>query len=474
MIKDQQLINYEDYPILEGRYALIKKIGSGVTCSVKLAKDIQSDNFYAVKLLKTKGGKNSMTQNEKVFRSEMENLKKIQHKNIIGIVEGGRGVIKKPCGTNKLKDFIVLEIASNGELFDFLFFPKKGFGEYYGRYLFTELINGLEACHSAGVAHRDLKTENIMVNENWILKLADFGYSTLLKGTSGNGVLTTPLGTLSYAAPEILSKKPYQGSSADLFSCGVILFVLVTGKLPFGKALVYDNYYRNFVRSDYEGFWSLMGPKIDPVSDEFKSILNSILAYDPSQRPNIEDIKNHAWMKKSMPDYQEILEEFEKRKVIVKNMRELEAQQQQQEKKNRQVKIVKTGGYKGDCDEANFEEQPERILNDWVESSNPCKFKIKGSQVDDVLNKLYEYFSKVDTREKKIDVSMNSYKLNIEYEIEKEVKELDLDVEKLELEISISQANNDLVVEFLKKNGEKFEFYDIFENFLSFDQSVNI
>ena len=64
MIKDQQLINYEDYPILEGRYALIKKIGSGVTCSVKLAKDIQSDNFYAVKLLKTKGGKNSMTQNE--------------------------------------------------------------------------------------------------------------------------------------------------------------------------------------------------------------------------------------------------------------------------------------------------------------------------------------------------------------------------------------------------------------------------
>jgi len=75
-------------------------------------------------------------------------------------------------------DYIVLEIAENGELFDYLYFPGKGFGEDFGRYLFKELVNGLEACHKAGVAHRDLKTENIMMNDDWTLKIADFGYAT--------------------------------------------------------------------------------------------------------------------------------------------------------------------------------------------------------------------------------------------------------------------------------------------------------
>ncbi|MFM7859475.1 MAG: protein kinase domain-containing protein, partial [Flammeovirgaceae bacterium] len=130
------------------------------------------------------------------------------------------------------------------------------------------------------------------------------------------------LGTLSYAAPEILNKKPYFGKSTDIFSSGVILFVLVNGKLPFGKALVYDNYYRNFIRNDYEGFWTLIGPKLDPVSDEFKSLINSILAADPAQRPSIDEIKNHPWMKKNMANEEEMVEEFEKRKGVVKQMRE--------------------------------------------------------------------------------------------------------------------------------------------------------
>jgi len=308
-----------------------------------------------------------------------------------------------------------------------------------------------------------------MMNEEWGLKLADFGYSTLLQGKTGTGVLTTPLGTLSYAAPEILNKKPYNGKTADIFSCGVILFVLVTGKLPFGKALVYDNYYRNFVRNDYEGFWALMGPKIDPISDEFKSIINSILASEPSQRPSIDEIKNHAWFKKNIPALDEVTEEFNKRKVVVKQMRELEAQQQENEKKKNRV--VKTGGYRGEGDEVAFIEEGNRELQEWIESTNPCKFKIKGSEADAALNKIYEYFKKVDKKDKKIDVSKNAYKFDVEYEIEKEVKELGLDVETLKLEVSVSRADDDLVVEFLKKSGEKFEFYDVFENL---NKTINV
>jgi len=306
------------------------------------------------------------------------------------------------------------------------------------------------------------------MNESWILKLADFGYSTLLQGKTGTGVLTTPLGTLSYAAPEILNKKPYNGKTADLFSCGVILFVLVTGKLPFGKALVYDNYYRNFVRNDYEGFWTLMSPKIDPISDEFKGLINSILAAEPSQRPTIEEIKNHPWMKKVVPSDEEITEEFEKRKDVVKKMRELEAQQQQQEKKNR---VVKTGGYKGEGDDVVFIEEGNREIQDWIQSNNPCKLKVKGTDADALLNRVYEYFVKVDKREKKINVSKNDYKFTVEYDLEKEVKELGLDVETLQLEVILSRSEDDIVVEFLKKGGEKFEFYDTFENL---NKTINV
>jgi len=139
----------------------------------------------------------------------------------------------------------------------------------------------------------------------------------------------------------------------------------------------------------------------------------------------------------------------------------LEAQQQQQEKKNR---VVKTGGYKGDGDEVVFIEEGNRDLQDWVKSNNPCKLKIKGSDADAVLNKVYEYFVKVDKREKKIDVSKTGYRFTVEYDLEKEVEELGLDVEKMQLEVCLSKSEDDLIVEFMKKSGEKFEFYDIFEN----------
>jgi len=80
------------------------------------------------------------------------------------------------------------------------------------------------------------------------------------------------------------------------------------------------------------------------------------------------------------------------------------------------------------------------------------------------LNRVYEYFVKIDKREKKIDVSKNDYRFTVEYDLEKEVKELGLDVEKLQLEVCLSKSEDDLVVEFLKKSGEKFEFYEIFDN----------
>jgi serine/threonine protein kinase len=470
---DDKYFNGKEYAILDDKYALIKKIGSGATCKVKLAKEKGSNEIVAVKVL-TPSQSKQLNSNSKHFLAEVEMLKKVNHENIINLKDGNKGVIKKPDGRTKIVDYIVLEYAGNGELFDYLYFPRKGLGEKMARYIFKQLINGLEACHLNGVAHRDLKTENLMMNNDWILKIADFGYATLLAGKSGNGLLTTFLGTLSYAAPEILNKKPYIGSCADIFSCGVILFVLVTGKLPFGKAVVFDSYYKNFIRNDYEAFWATMGPKIEPVSDDFKSLINLLLAFDPTQRPSISEIKSHSWMLKEEPSKSEVFEDFEKRKLIVTQMKELEAQEEAKKKKGgRPGAVYRSGGGNNDDDgELLFKE--ERRVDDWdcEEISNtPYKMKVKGnSDYMSLINNFAKYFEK-DERPKEITPSENVAKFKVIYEADEElVKNFSqIVLETLSFEVELRKIDDEsYIVLFNKLSGDKLEFFNTFDQFVEF------
>lgn len=471
--------NVEDYdcPILDAKYALIKTIGSGATCKVKLAKEIQTGKTVAVKILKTGTNLNS---NEKVFKSEIETLKKINHPNIINIKDGAKGFVKKPNETQKMVDYIVLEMAEYGELFDFLYFPRKGFGEDYGRYLFKQLIEGIEACHKAGVAHRDLKTENIMLSEDWGLKIADFGYATLLEGKLGTGKLTTYLGTLSYAAPEILSKQPYYGSCADLFSCGVILFVLVTGKLPYGKAVVHDSYYRNFVNNDYEGFWNMMGPKIGNVSDEFKSLVTLLLSYDAAQRPTINEIKSHPWLTGKCISPNEMKAEFEKRKVIVLQQRKIEANKKEMQKKvtsNNSTRVVRTGIYKGSKEnggemEVDFQEELElnlkRDIGCFIDTQSPYTVMTNLNEPDELFIAIYRFFMEKDSVKKQIKINKNNFSLEVNYVLDEEtLKQLEgIDVESLKVKVELKRNDNDeIVIEFKKLQGDKGDFYEVFDSF---------
>jgi serine/threonine protein kinase len=465
-----QNINEKDFPVLDDKYILIKKIGSGATCKVKLAKSKENDDIVAVKILNNQGGNRSLNTNSKHYQAEIDMLKKVNHPNIINLIDGNKGVIKKPDGRSKMVDYIVLEFAGHGELFDFLYFPREGLGEKFARQMFCQLINGLEACHTSGVTHRDLKTENLMLNHDWILKIADFGYATLLAGKAGNGLLSTFLGTLSYAAPEILNKKPYIGSCADIFSCGVILFVLVTGKLPFGKAVVFDSYYKNFIRNDYEAFWTMMAPKIGTVSDEFKSLVNLLLAYDPTQRPTTTEIKSHAWLSKEVPSPQEVNVEFERRKKIVTQMKELEAQEEAKKKKNKPGAVYRSDGDEEPCQLF----QEERRVEDWIESTTPYKVKVRGENPMDILNNLAEYFDHVDQRPKEIKPHEEVAKFKVSYETDKEILENlpDLEVENLVLEVELKRLDEEsYVAEFHKLAGDKNDFYTVYDQFLSFNES---
>ena len=122
------------------------------------------------------------------------------------------------------------------------------------RHYFSQLLEGINYIHSAGFAHRDLKLENLLLDDCFNLKIADFGFAECLQGSNEDGVLYDELGTLGYMAPEIHLCKGYNGQSIDIFAAGVILFTMISRKKPFEKAVPTDRQYKNLV-IDPESFW---------------------------------------------------------------------------------------------------------------------------------------------------------------------------------------------------------------------------
>lgn len=460
--------------VIDNKYFVLKKIGSGATCVVKLAKDL-NNKIFAIKILK----KNLLETNTiKNFESEINLLTKINHKHIINIIEGKpNGVLKKPSGEIKFIDYIVLEYASNGEFFDYIYFPKKGFGERYGKYLFYQILNGLEAVHDAGVVHRDLKTENILLADNFDLKIADFGYATLLSGKSGDGILTTSLGTISYAAPEILLRIPYIGTYVDVFSLGVILFIIVTGKMPFGKAVTFDPFYKFIVKNDYESFWGALTPKIELISDQLKTLLNNMLAFDPTQRPSLAEIKSHLWMLQDFPTNWEVEKELKTRKLIIQKYKQLEKLKFQQDKCNVQTNNI-GGVYRSELNNEFLEYKNEdisRVLQEYVETNNPYLILVN-NLVEPMLllETIYNYF--LNTRnDLKISIAAFSKKKylmilklnsNICSTSDCEINTMDSEIE---LEFAIKKYNDDNVaIEILRQSGDKFLFNEEFDKIVKF------
>ena len=216
--------------------------------------------------------------------------------------------------------YAVLQLAEGGELFDFLSTTGK-FSEQVSRFYFRQLIEALDHCHSHGYAHRDIKPENLFFDDKFNLLLGDFGFSTLMAGKDGSGKLKTILGTDNYMAPEIHAKAPYIGSSVDLFAAGIILFIFFTGHPPFNHAKASDPYYSLICMNNHEKFWAYHSRKkqggIKFFSPEFINLINAMLAFDPTQRPSIAEIKAHAWYKGEVPTSDQIVEEFTGRKAQV-------------------------------------------------------------------------------------------------------------------------------------------------------------
>ena len=167
----------------------------------------------------------------------------------------------------------------------------NGFGEDSGRFFLLQMLDALEYLHSkAGVVHRDLKLENILIDENVTFKLIDFGLSD-----SGNlKSLTGAVGSPSYVAPEVLEHTNYDGTKVDLFSMGVLLFIIVQGQFPHGTKILKDKYYDMIKNRRYEAYFKAVDST--DLSDEFKDLIVRLLDYVPSKRPTIAQIRAHPFL----------------------------------------------------------------------------------------------------------------------------------------------------------------------------------
>ena len=313
---DNNLINEFQYEaILEKKYGLIKKIGEGSTSKIYLGyplnNEIIEQRFYSIKILKTE------KLNIEMFNSEVSLLQSIISENVLSIYEYGKGKKVKNNGKSKEVYYIVMEFMQHGDLIKYISNVSSkvneniGFGEEYGRLIFTQLLDGLEAIHNSDGVHRDIKPDNIMIGNDYKMKLVDLGFSS----KKSNGFLKQYLGTPAYAAPEIHLRRPYLGEYSDIFSLGITLFVLVTGSLPFRLPVPNDMLYQFFVRNDYIGFWRQRKVR---VSVSFMQLFDNLVAFDYTQRPSISEIRKSKWMQETnfnlMPQF---LEELKRREYII-------------------------------------------------------------------------------------------------------------------------------------------------------------
>lgn len=196
------------------KYEEVKDIGDGNYSVVKLIRHKETKCLFAVKYI-SRGHK----VDERVAR-EIINHRTLRHPNIIQFKE----VYLTPTHIA-----IVMEYASSGDLFDYVC-SKGKLNEDEARYFFQQIVSGVSHCHEMDICHRDLKLENTLLDGNHV-KICDFGYS---KSYVLHSMPKSMIGTPSYIAPEIFARKEYDGKLADVWSCGVILYIMLVGEFPFG------------------------------------------------------------------------------------------------------------------------------------------------------------------------------------------------------------------------------------------------
>ncbi|CAL9119152.1 unnamed protein product [Musa textilis] len=263
------------------KYEVVRDIGSGNSGVARLMRNKETKELVAMKYI-PRGEK----IDEKVAR-EIINHRSLRHPNIIRFKE----VVLTPTHLG-----IVMEYAAGGELFERICVTGR-FSEDEARYFFQQLICGVSYCHFMQICHRDLKMENTLLDGSPAprLKICDFGYS---KSSVLHSRPKSTVGSPAYIAPEVLSQREYDGKMADVWSCGVTLYVMLVGAYPFEDPEDKKNFRKTIERIRSVQYKI---PEYVHISQDCRHLLSRIFVTNPAKRITIKEIREHPWFLKNLP-----------------------------------------------------------------------------------------------------------------------------------------------------------------------------
>lgn len=281
------------------QYLVGPTLGVGGTAKVKLAYDTKTQTKVALKILKPKYAESA--------EREIKILQKLNHKNVVRVYDYFSNVL---FGDHKTTVFAI-EYANQGELIEYLMYTSK-FEDDLARWFFISLTEGIEYCHGQNIIHRDLKHDNCLLGENFVLKITDFGFATHYT----NEMMKTAIGTAQYAAPEILKGRKYD-DSVDIFSMGVMLFIALAGSQPWRKASAKsDRWFKMVYAGDWKKFFSYH-ERSHKFTTEQKKIIQGLLEPNPAKRWNLKEIKRCSWYKGKSLSQDEVGLRLKERKKVV-------------------------------------------------------------------------------------------------------------------------------------------------------------
>ncbi|KAJ5078623.1 serine/threonine-protein kinase brsk2-like protein [Anaeramoeba ignava] len=285
-----------------GNYIIGKTLGIGSTGKVKLGIEEETEEKVAIKIISKKEIKTKKNALIKIER-EIAILKLLSHPHVLKLHD---------VYESSSHLYLVMEHLEGGELFDYLI-TKGILPDQQALFFFQQIIFGLDYCHKHFVCHRDLKPENLLLDKNNYIKIADFGMARL---TKRQNLLVTSCGSPHYASPEVILGIKYNGMKADIWSCGVILFALLAGSLPFD-----DPHVHRLLQKVKSGIYSI--PK--SFTKLQKDLIQKMLVVDPTKRISLNEIKKHPWFTSNYailykePQPMGVMDEF-KTPILIENI----------------------------------------------------------------------------------------------------------------------------------------------------------
>ena len=308
--------------IVENRYILEYEISRSSTSIVYKAKDSFSGIDYAVRIFKEPS---KLFHREISFNQIISESENHSHFFVSFISSSLNGTLHID-GLNETKSYIVYEFASKDNLFKNIISNKNGLDEKNCKVIIYKILKAIQALYKNGISHNNIKPQNIfLVGERYNIKIGDFGFSGFISGEKGNILQKIIAGIDDYKAPEVILGKKYNGEKADIFSIGILMFSLLKclTPFPFDEITKKRKYYSLFVKNNDRIFWEMLAKLGIEFSPEFQDLFKKMVNCKPSQRPTIEEILSHDWMKEVTNLNEEEFKKYEENLISELKKREV-------------------------------------------------------------------------------------------------------------------------------------------------------